>query len=128
MAVTALRWVSAMYLLHLGWRMLGAGMRSGAAQAAPLRAIQAAALQLLNPKSWFMALATVSCSCLPPMSTAVQRGAVAVGRRCRHCGHVHLGHVRHGLRHWLDRPRHRALFNRCMAAALLLTAGWALWS
>jgi len=129
MAVTALRWVSAMYLLHLGWRMLGAGMRSGAAQAAPLRAIQAAALQLLNPKSWFMALATVSlflpATHVDPRSSVALLLWAGVAGTAGMCIWATCGT---GLRHWLDRPRRRALFNRCMAAALLLTAGWALWS
>jgi threonine/homoserine/homoserine lactone efflux protein len=129
LAVTALRWVSVLYLLYLGWRMLGAGMLSAAGQAVPLRATEAAALQLLNPKSWFMALATVSLF-LPAgdadrstrLALLLWAGVAGSAGMCiwATCGT--------GLRHWLDCPRRRVLFNRCMAGALLLTAGWSLWS
>lgn len=127
MVVTVLRWVSVMYLLHLGWRTLGAGMLSGVEQALPLRAIEAAALQLLNPKSWFMALATVSLF-MPAghrysgLALLVWAGVAGTAGMCvwATCGT--------SLRRWLDRPRRRAVFNRCMAIALLLTAGWTFWS
>jgi threonine/homoserine/homoserine lactone efflux protein len=129
LAVTALRWVSVIYLLHLGWRLLGAGMLSGAEQAAPLRVVEAAALQLLNPKSWFMALATVSLF-LPVGEPDRLAGAglllwAGLAGTAGMCVWVSCGT---GLRRWLDCPHRRALFNRCMAVTLLLTAGWALWS
>jgi threonine/homoserine/homoserine lactone efflux protein len=128
-AGTAARWVSAAYLLFLGWRMLGAAMLSGAEQGAPLRAIPAAALQLTNPKSWLMAFATVSL--FLPAGDADRSASVAlllwagVAGTAGMCLWALCGT---GLRHWLGRPHRRALFNRCMAVALLLTAGWALWS
>jgi len=129
LAVTALRWVSVVYLLHLGWRMLGAGLPSAADQAKPLGLIQAAALQLLNPKSWFMAMATISlflpggdADLLSGAALLLWAGAAGTAGMCiwATCGT--------SLRRWLDRPHRRARFNRFMAAALLLTAAWALWS
>jgi len=126
--VTVLRWAGVAYLLHLGWRLLGASTASGAERAAPLRVIEAAALQLLNPKSWFMALATVSL--FLPGADADRAGGAAlllwagVAGTAGMCIWVTCGT---GLRRWLDRPSRLAAFNRCMAVALLLTAGWALW-
>lgn len=127
--VAALRWASVIYLLHLGWRLLGAGTLSGAEQATPLGVIEAAALQLMNPKSWFMALATVSLF-LPGGNPDRSSGTAlllwaGIAGAAGMCVWATCGT---GLRHWLDRPHRRALFNRCMAVAVLLTAGWALWS
>lgn len=127
--VTVLRWISVLHLLHLGWRMFGAGSLSGKEQAAPLRVIEAAALQLLNPKSWFMALATVSLflpgGTIDPSSGAALLLWAGVAGTAGMCIWVTGGT---GLRAWLDRPHRLALFNRCMSVALLLTAGWAFWS
>jgi threonine/homoserine/homoserine lactone efflux protein len=126
-AVMVLRWASALYLLYLGWRMLGAGQLSGTGQAAPLRIAEAAALQLLNPKSWFMALATVSL--FMPADGVDRSYGIAqlwwagIAGSAGMCLWATCGT---GLRRWLDRPQRRTLFNRGMAVALLLTAAWAL--
>ena len=121
--VMLLRWTSALYLLYLGWRMLGAGLLAGIGQTAPLRTVEAAALQLLNPKSWFMALATVSL--FMPTDVVDRSYGAALLWWAGMCLWATCGT---GLRRWLDSPGRRTLFNRAMAVALLLTAAYALWS
>lgn len=127
--LVALRWASVLYLLHLGWRLLGAGLLSGAGQTAPLRILEAAALQLLNPKSWFTALATVSLFMPAGGTDRTQGTALLLWAGIAGCAGLCIwASCGNGLRRWLDRPQRRALFNRSMAVALLATAGWALWS
>ena len=86
-------------------------------------------MQLLNPKSWFMALATVSLF-MPADGVDRSYGAAlllwaGIAGSAGMCLWATCGT---GLRRWLDRPQRRTLFNRGMAVALLLTAAWALWS
>lgn len=60
--VPVLKGLGAVWLLHLAWRIAGARAlgEAGAADARPLRFIEAAAFQWVNPKAWIVALATVS--------------------------------------------------------------------
>jgi threonine/homoserine/homoserine lactone efflux protein len=54
---TALKWLSAAYLLWLAWKIGSArGMGDGKAGAVPMTFLQAAAFQWVNPKAWAMAL------------------------------------------------------------------------
>jgi threonine/homoserine/homoserine lactone efflux protein len=53
-----LRWAGALYLAYLGWRLLASGAAGEAsARAKPIRFIEAALFQFLNPKAWMIALA-----------------------------------------------------------------------
>jgi threonine/homoserine/homoserine lactone efflux protein len=54
---TALKWLSAAYLIRLAWKIgTSRGMGEGRAGAAPMTFLQAAAFQWVNPKAWAMAL------------------------------------------------------------------------
>lgn len=56
-----LRWVGAAWLLWLAWRLLRASHGGdAAAPARPLRGIEAAAFQWVNPKAWMIAAGAVA--------------------------------------------------------------------
>ena len=59
---TALKVVSAAYLLYLAWKIANAPPPNaeGAARATPMTFLQAAAFQWVNPKAWTMALTAIS--------------------------------------------------------------------
>jgi threonine/homoserine/homoserine lactone efflux protein len=64
---TALQIVSAAYLLWLAWRIATSrpNMDANGAAARPLRAIDAAAFQWVNPKAWAMVLGAVASFARP---------------------------------------------------------------
>jgi len=58
---TVLKYVGAVYLLYLAWRIANAGrMQSGSGRARPFTFFQAAAFQWVNPKAWIMAIGIVA--------------------------------------------------------------------
>jgi len=59
---TVVRYVGALYLLYLAWHIATAGAveESGDARGRPIRFLEAAAFQWLNPKGWVMAVGAVS--------------------------------------------------------------------
>ena len=60
-SLTILKIISVMYLLWLAWRIANASApRSGASDGAPLTLLQAATFQWVNPKTWTMALTSLS--------------------------------------------------------------------
>ena len=123
---TMMQWVGVTWLSYLAWQIFSAPAEALAAQesAARLGLVGAASLQLINPKTWMMALAVVS---------------VFAGS-----GEQRLGHVLYlslafflislpclgvwallgaGSTRWLRSPRAMQRFNRCMAL-LLLGSAW----
>lgn len=58
---TILKYVGAVYLLYLAWRIARAGeIDSGKARGKPFTFIEAAAFQWVNPKAWVMAVGIVA--------------------------------------------------------------------
>ena len=55
-----LRWAGAAYLVYLGWHLLGGSSARKSAALRPVRFLEAAAFQFLNPKAWVMSLTAVS--------------------------------------------------------------------
>ncbi len=51
-----LRYVGAIYLVYLAWTLAGAGMAQSRGRGRPLTFVEAAAFQLMNPKSWMKAI------------------------------------------------------------------------
>src|SRR4029077_15489433 len=81
---SALAWVGAAYLLYLGWQMLGHGDAQAEARKAhhPVRFLQAALFQFLNPKAWVMTV-TAATLFLPrelgPLLSGAYMAAVMEG-------------------------------------------------
>ncbi|VVN77568.1 LysE family translocator [Pseudomonas fluorescens] len=123
---TAMQWTGVAWLSFLAWQIFSAPAETLVTQesAARLGLVGAASLQLINPKTWMMALAVVS---------------VFAGS-----GEQRLGHVVYlslafflislpclgvwallgaGSTRWLRSPRAMQRFNRCMAL-LLLGSAW----
>ena len=70
----AMKIAGSLYLLYLAWRVAGAGALSNRSIAKPLGVGQAAAFQVINPKSWIFALGAVTTfrpANLPTFSGAV---------------------------------------------------------
>lgn len=60
-AYTVLKYAGAAYLLYLAWQIATAGeVQEGEAGGRPIRFMEAAAFQWLNPKGWVMAVGAVS--------------------------------------------------------------------
>ncbi|MFA4914692.1 MAG: LysE family translocator [Comamonadaceae bacterium] len=61
MLYTVLKYVGAVYLLYLAWRIANAGrIQGGSGRARPFTFFQAAAFQWVNPKAWIMAIGIVA--------------------------------------------------------------------
>lgn len=133
LAVPALRWAVLLsgvaYLLWLARRLWGAGTLAQA-DAARLNVTfwQGVALQFLNIKAWMLALSIVAgwVAGRPDVSA---RFAATLPVMLAFAFFSNLSYALVGslLRAWLAQGRRLLVFNRCMASALVLTAGWMLW-
>ena len=117
-----LRWAGAAYLVYLGWHLLGGSSARKSAALRPVRFLEAAAFQFLNPKARVMSLTAASLF-LPRELDARVAVAYIVGLM----GLVNLPCVAvwalfgSALRELLERPLARILFNVTMAVALAAT-------
>lgn len=132
LALPVLRWALLLcgcaYLLWLAQRLWGAGVL-GSLQDAPLRVgwWQGIGLQFLNIKAWMLALAIVAgwiagrpdAWARYALIMPLMMGFALASNFC----YALLGSL---LRQWLAQGRRLLWFNRCMAAALALTAAWLL--
>lgn len=117
-----LRWLGAAYLLYLGWRMLGGGESRAAQRTRPVKFVEAAIFQFLNPKAWVMTVTAASLFLPRQMSLlAACLYMVAV------MGIINLPCIAvwalfgSSLRVLLARPASRIAFNAAMAIALAMT-------
>jgi threonine/homoserine/homoserine lactone efflux protein len=119
---TLLQWVGAIYLLWLGWKLLGSGEIREARTARPIGFWHAAAFQFINPKAWVMTLTGVSLF-LPTGMNVWAAGSYLVGLMVV----VNLPCIAiwalfgSSLRTWLTQPARRMGFNVAMALALAAT-------
>jgi threonine/homoserine/homoserine lactone efflux protein len=119
---TVLQWAGAAYLVYMGWRLLGASMANANASARPIRFLEAAAFQFVNPKAWVMAL-TASALFLPAELSLAAGAAYMAGLAAA----VNLPCVMvwalfgSSMRRFLMQPRRRIAFNATMAVALAAT-------
>lgn len=127
---TAMQWVGVAWLSYLAWQIFSAPAAAITSQNtdARLGLMGAAGLQLINPKTWMMALAVVS---------------VFAGGGEQRLGHVMVLSLAFflismpclavwallgvGSTRWLRSPRSMQRFNRCMALLLLGSAWLSLW-
>lgn len=120
---SALAWAGAAYLVYLGWRMLRAGSVAAREARRPVRFLEAAAFQFLNPKAWVMTV-TAATLFLPQELPWLERGAYmaviaeGVGLPCMAVWALFGS----SLRGFLEAPRGRRAFNAAMALALATTA------
>lgn len=123
---TAMQWVGVTWLSYLAWQIFSAPAIALTAQDAEARLgmVGAASLQLINPKTWMMALAVVSVF------------AGSGEQRLIHVAYLSLvfflislpclsvwALLGAGSTRWLRSPRAMQRFNRCMAL-LLLGSAW----
>ncbi len=120
---TGLAWAGAAYLLYLGWQMLHAGSAAARLAARPVRFIEAAMFQFLNPKAWVMSV-TAATLFLPSQLSVLARGGYmagimeGIGLPCMMVWALFGS----SMRRFLDAPRGRRAFNTAMAVALATTA------
>lgn len=120
-----LKWVGAIYLLYLSWRIARSGppedTDSNARSTEPLSFWGAAAFQWVNPKAWVMAASAFSMY-VPASSGGIVIAGVAMLFTV--IGLPSLGIwtlFGSGLRQVLRVRRNLMIFNYCMAAALVLS-------
>lgn len=139
-ALPALRWAILLggtaYLLWLARRLWGS-RQLGHADAARLNVTfwQGVGLQFLNIKAWMLALSIVA-GWIAGQADALQRFVAILPLLLAFAFFSNLSYALVGslLRHWLAGPvvggvatgARLLVFNRCMASALVLTAGWML--
>lgn len=114
------------YLLWMAWRLWGAD-RMAQASAAQLRVgfWQGVGLQFVNIKAWLLALAIVagwvSGQAQPLLRTGIVTGVMILFALASNLAYAAAGAL---LRGWLAQGRRLLMFNRAMAALLVLTAAW----
>lgn len=126
----AMQWIGVAWLSYLAWRIFSAPAAAVTPQGtdARLGLVGAASLQLVNPKTWMMALAVVS---------------VFAGGGEERLAHVMVLSLAFflislpclgvwallgaGSRRWLRSPRPMHIFNRCMGLLLLGSAWLSVW-
>jgi len=128
---TAMQWIGVVWLSYLAWQIFNAPAEAVTTQNADARLglLGAAGLQLINPKTWMMALAVVSVF------------AGAGEQRLAHVMVLSLAFflislpclgvwalLGAGSTRWLRSPRSMQRFNRYMALLLLGSAWLSLWA
>ncbi|MGN8247592.1 LysE family translocator [Pseudomonas sp. SMV7] len=115
-------WAGVLWLSWLAWKMLrSAGTPLQAATAQGFSALSAAALQVVNPKVWLMAVAVVGVFTAPSLPVwQLALVFLLVALPCMAAWAV-LGA---GSARWLQAPQRWRLFNQVLAVVLLVSA-WA---
>ena len=123
---TAMQWIGIAWLNYLAWQIFSAPTRAVEADTRqkPLSPIGAASLQLINPKTWMMALAVVSVFAGAGENRLAQVMYLSlafflISLPCLGAWAL-LGA---GSARWLRSPRALQRFNRCMGL-LLLGSAW----
>ncbi|OUM38742.1 hypothetical protein B8W72_01295 [Pseudomonas putida] len=122
LAQQVMSWAGVLWLSWLAWKMLlsaAAPLQAGTAKG--LSAFSAAALQVVNPKVWLMAVAVVGVFAAPSLPVwQLALVFLLIALPCMAAWAV-LGV---GSARWLQAPRRLQLFNQVLAAVLLISA-WA---
>jgi len=118
---SVLKVVSVVFLLWLAWKIAhAAAPGSSSEQGRPLRFIEAAAFQWVNPKAWPMALSAVAAYAPDRTLAAVGVLALTFCVIALGTGTAWMSVGRH-LRRWLAEPARLRVFNWTMAALLVAT-------
>ena len=116
-----MRWVGALYILYLAWKIANAREAGeGAASGRPLTVLQGALFQWINPKGWVMAVSAVSSYTTVGGDIMIEIPLIAAvfGAVCFPSVALWAG-FGVGLRRWLRSPKALAIFNISMAALLV---------
>lgn len=119
-AYEVLRYVSAIYLLYLAWRIVRSGPIDNASAAKkPITFLQAAAFQWVNPKAWVMAIVAVTA--YAPRTDFFINVAVLAILYCFFVGPSSMLWTSFGnwFRRYLSSPKHLLIFNITMALLLV---------
>ncbi len=124
----ALHVVSTAYLLWLAWRIAtSSGPHESARRGGPLRVVDAAAFQWVNPKAWAMVLGAVGTFARPGhMATDVPVIALVLVGVGFPCIALWAGSGS-ALKRWLRHPRALRAFNVSAAMLLVLSIAPGLW-
>lgn len=116
------------YLLYLSWRLIHSTAPGSKEVGKPLRFIEAALFQWINPKAWVMAV-NAAILFMPKQGSllhaALALAAVTLIVNLPCIAVWALGGDR--LRRYLQQARHLRLFNLAMAMLMAATALWMLW-
>ena len=120
----------AAYLVWLAWRLSGTReLLQADTQRLQIGFWQGVGLQFLNTKAWMLALSLVA-GWIAGKEDAMARSMMLLPIMMAFGFFSNLTYALVGslLRDWLGQGQRLLIFNRCMAAALLLTAAWMLQS
>ncbi len=120
----------AAYLVWLAWRLSGTReLLQADTQRLQIGFWQGVGLQFLNIKAWMLALSLVA-GWIAGKEDAMARSMMLLPIMMAFGFFSNLTYALVGslLRDWLGQGQRLLIFNRCMAAALLLTAAWMLQS
>ena len=133
-AVPGLKWAimlsGTLYLLWLARQLSGSRALSQAdTSRLDVSFVQGVLLQFLNIKAWMLAL-SISGGWIVGHPDADSRTLTLLPVMLAYGFVSNLTYALVGslLRHWLSQGQRLLVFNRCMAAALVSTAGWIVWS
>lgn len=120
---TILQWAGAVYLLYLGWKLLGSReIREAQAAVEPIGFWHAAAFQFVNPKAWVMTLTAVSLFWPADISAWAAGSYLVAMMVCVNLPCIAIWALfGSSLRNWLAHPARRMGFNVAMALALAVT-------
>ena len=134
MALPLLRWgivvTGVGYMLWLAARLArSATLAEADARRLDVSFVEGVGLQFLNIKAWMLALSVVA-GWIAGRPDATERTLQVLPLMLAFGFVSNLTYATTGslLRGWLAQGRRLLVFNRCMAMALVLTAGWMLWS
>lgn len=117
-----LSWVGLAYMLFLAWKMLGLKAAGEKQVGRPLKFIQAALFQLVNPKAWIITV-TVASVFLPKTEIIFPTLIVVVTSAALTFTSTTIWSIFGSLlRNLLKNPKNQFIFNIIMAVLLLITA------
>ncbi len=120
-----MKWIGAIYLLYLAWRIANAGAVSeddeNKAKGKPLSFLGAVLFQWVNPKAWAMAISAFSIYIPATTGWMLVLGLsglfALINLPCVSCWTVFGA----ALKHWLQEPCYARVFNITMALLLLIS-------
>jgi len=120
---TLLKYVGAIYLLYLAWRIAHAGAASrGSARSRPINFVEAMLFTWVNPKGWVTALGALAAYTTVGGDVLWQTSVIAsvLAAACLASVAIWAGFGA-AIARFLGRPRARAAFNWSMAVLLALS-------